>query len=83
MSVDNWPIGQTIVKVRLMTDEETAKEGWGAASVALDLSDGTVLYASRDTEGNGPGEIFGVAPDGALVTVSPVAVADPWAEALA
>ncbi len=78
MSVDDWPIGQTIVKVRLMTDEETAKEGWGAesatrmaATVALDLSDGTVLYASRDPEGNGPGELFGVDPDGALVAVRP------------
>ena len=56
-------IGSAIVSIRHMTAVELSREGWvtnaydpGAAIV---LSSGAVLYASQDSEGNGPGALFG------------------------
>jgi len=60
-------LGLKIVGIRKMTKKEIRYEGWeGQIDVptAIVLSDGTLLYASRDDEGNGPGQIFGKAPDG-------------------
>lgn len=56
-------VGRTIVEVRPMTDAELQEEGWedwNEVPAALVLDDGTVLYPSRDTEGNGPGALFGI-----------------------
>jgi hypothetical protein len=53
--------GRKIVGFRPMTKAELAYEGWddfrGAASVLV-LDDGTLIYASQDEEGNGPGALF-------------------------
>lgn len=62
-------VGRRIVEVRPMTRAEMEAEGWGFSAyhgppVALVLDDGTRLYPSRDDEGNGPGALFGVTPDG-------------------
>lgn len=56
--------GLTIKKVRRMTKDEAAHEGWEGSphyksSAILELDDGTLLYASQDDEGNGPGTLFG------------------------
>lgn len=57
-------VGQTIVDMRPMTDEEREVHGWGdgygscEADVVLVLSNGVVLYPSRDEEGNGGGSLF-------------------------
>lgn len=56
-------VGRKIVEVRPMTKEERVKEGWDRGTMTIVLDDGSVLYASRDEEGNGPGEIFGVNKD--------------------
>ena len=61
--------GSTIRRIRAMTDDEARTEGWPTSPyrlrpVVLELSDGTRLYASRDTEGNGPGTLFAVTPGG-------------------
>lgn len=53
--------GLTITMIRPMTPTELDAEGWfahGTAPLALVLSDGTLLYASQDPEGNGPGTVF-------------------------
>lgn len=58
-------VGQKIVWVRRMTDEEREREGWDddpQPTFALELDSGTVLYPSRDEEGNGGGALFGVEP---------------------
>jgi len=37
-------------------------EGWddfGSATSVIELEDGTLIYPSRDDEGNGPGTLFG------------------------
>ncbi len=57
--------GQKIVSVRWLTKMEAEREGWDTDNrpiIALVLEDGTILYPSRDEEGNGPGEIFGYNP---------------------
>jgi hypothetical protein len=49
-----------IAGVRKLTKAEMKLEGWDwGSATALVLDDGTLLYASQDGEGNGPGMIFG------------------------
>jgi len=58
-----YPIGLTIKAVRRMTDAERQAEGWDgywhATPMVIELSDGSLLYASSDEEGNAAGAIFG------------------------
>ncbi len=56
--------GARIKTVRRMTDAETRREYWDEPGLALVLDTGTILYASRDNEGNGPGALFGMTQDG-------------------
>lgn len=56
-------IGRTVTNVRCMTAEELEAENWDAHwanPTAIVFDDGTVVYASRDDEGNGPGVLFGI-----------------------
>ena len=57
-----------------MTNEEAERDGWGIGRhgppPVIVLDDGTLLYPSRDPEGNGPGALFGASPDGGLFMVS-------------
>ena len=59
-------VGRRIVAIRAMTLDELSAEDWpdDAKVPALVLDDGTVLYASRDHEGNGPGALFGTSGEG-------------------
>ncbi len=61
-------IGKRIVDVRPMTDQELADEYWEGFEhlepPVVVLDDGTILYPSRDAEGNGPGSLFGKESDG-------------------
>ena len=60
-------IGKVVVAVRLMTEDELDQEGMDGHSrvpVVIVFNDNTRVYASMDGEGNGPGELFGIAPDG-------------------
>jgi hypothetical protein len=57
-----------------MTSRELDDAGWEGCGlwtgtpVVMVLSDGSLMYASRDPEGNGPGMIFGKHPNrGAFV----------------
>ena len=59
-------VGRKIVGARKMTKDEAAADGWNGLRdwdypIVLILDDGTLLYASADEEGNGPGELFGTA----------------------
>ena len=57
--------GTKITKIRNMTKQELSNEGWNDYDitddniVALELDNGTVIYPSRDYEGNGAGVFFG------------------------
>lgn len=51
--------GRRIAGVRKLTKAELKLEGWDwGSATALVLDDGTLLYASRDEEGNGPGMLL-------------------------
>ena len=54
-------IGAKIKKVRLMNETELSNEGWELDEqiIAIELDNQTVIYPSRDYEGNGGGAIFG------------------------
>ena len=54
-------IGLTIVDIRRMTEDELEGQGWDRRehAVVLEFDDGTLIYASQDEEGNGPGALFG------------------------
>lgn len=57
---------KTIVDVRYLTDEEAESLGWNSRSLVIHLDDGTLIYPSRDDEGNGPGALFGQTPENGL-----------------
>jgi len=60
-------IGKKIVKIRPITDAERKSEGWDnshSATSVIELEGGTLLYPSRDDEGNGAGTLFGKDKDG-------------------
>lgn len=59
-------VGRRIVGFRSMNNAELAAEGWPPheSVPAIILDDGTVLYPSRDDEGNGPGAVFGMSSHG-------------------
>lgn len=64
-------IGHKVVKVRPLTEEEAEEEGWdhrGDCAVLV-FDDGSLIYASRDPEGNGPGALFGKTADGTAVMI--------------
>jgi hypothetical protein len=55
-------VGKRVTAIRLLTDKELEAEGWeeGSPVTAIEFDDGSLVYASMDEEGNGPGELFGV-----------------------
>lgn len=60
-------IGKRLTKVRTMTKEELDNQCWPNGyrnrPMAMEFEDGTVLFAARDAEINGPGVFFGTTPD--------------------
>jgi hypothetical protein len=67
-------VGQKIVGIRNMTSKEIESEGGYGGSepcIVLILENGTLLYASRDEEGNGPGTLFGKDKQGRSFYVFP------------
>ncbi len=55
--------GKTIVDVRYLTDEEMKGMSWYNKCIVLELNDGSLLFPSRDDEGNGAGALFGQSSD--------------------
>lgn len=51
--------GKKIIDVRQMSDAEMEEEGWDTRAIVLVLDDGTILYPSKDEEGNDAGALFG------------------------
>lgn len=52
-------VGKKIKRFRKLTKTETDAEGWDGPTSCIELEDGTIIYASQDDEGNGPGRLFG------------------------
>jgi len=57
-------MSSTIKSIRPMTKKEMNAESWRTGTTVIEMDDGTLIYASRDEEGNDSGCLFGVAPDG-------------------
>lgn len=51
-------VGRTIKAVDYMTADEADQCGWSARPIMITLDDGTVIYPSRDDEGNDGGALF-------------------------
>jgi len=58
---NQWPVGLKVRKVRHMTNAELGNEGWGddRTVMVIEFCDGSIIFASRDDEGNGSGTLFG------------------------
>ena len=50
-------LGRKIVAVDFLNSKETEELGWFNSCVLITLDDGTVIYPSRDDEGNDAGAI--------------------------
>jgi len=61
-------LGKKIVGVRYMTQKEANNVGWYSRCVVFQLDDGTILFPSRDDEGNDAGALFGQDQVGAELT---------------
>lgn len=65
-------VGRTITGVRPMRYSELEAEGWEVGPfddppAVIELDDGAIIYPSCDSEGNGPGALFGRTPEGRSV----------------
>lgn len=73
MPTPNTITGRRITAIRPMTSKELADECWRerhTKPIAIVLDDGTIIYAARDEEGNGPGALFGRLANGEHITVA-------------
>lgn len=50
--------GRKIKGVRYMNTEEMQSHGWYSRPFLIELDNGTILYSSRDDEGNDGGALF-------------------------
>lgn len=64
--LDHWSnraknsfVGRRIVDARYLTKGEMEALGWTKSALVLQLDDGTLLFPSRDDEGNNGGAMFG------------------------
>ena len=57
-------VGKKIIRVRWLHKPEYEAMGWFRSAIVLQLDDGTLLFPSRDDEGNGAGALFGQGPNG-------------------
>ena len=53
-------LGQHVAMVRYLSKEETEILGWRKRTLCLQFSDGSLLFASSDDEGNDAGTLKGV-----------------------
>lgn len=51
-------VGKTIKAVSYMTDKEMKQMGWDNKPLVIEFTDGTLIFASQDDEGNGAGALF-------------------------
>jgi hypothetical protein len=63
----DYPIGKRLTQIRPMTKEELNNQYWTDRSynrpMAMEFEDGTVIFAAKDEEINGPGVFFGTTPE--------------------
>lgn len=61
-------VGKKVTAVRYMTDEEVEDMGWNSKALVIQLDDSSIIFPSRDDEGNDAGALFGQTKDGEELT---------------
>jgi len=61
-------VGHTIESVRMLSESEVDGMGWTSGCLVIQFDDQSIIFASQDDEGNGPGALFGQTPDGNSLT---------------
>lgn len=61
-------LGKQIVSIRYLTEKEMGFMDWHQKPIVIQLNDGTILFPSRDDEGNDGGALFGQTKDGKELT---------------
>jgi len=56
-------VGKKVVAARYMTDEEAEGMGWDRKPLVIQFDDGSLIFPSRDDEGNDAGALFGQTKD--------------------
>ena len=51
-------LNKKIVAVRYLSKQEEEMLGWNSRCIVMELEDGTLVYPSRDDEGNDSGALF-------------------------
>lgn len=64
--------GKTVKRVRSLTDEEKAEYAWYSAAPVIEFEDGTIVFPSRDSEGNDAGALFGELANGSSLIIAAV-----------
>ena len=59
-------LNRKITAVRYLTKDEAEGLGWYQRSLLLQLDNGTIIFMSKDDEGNDGGALFGQSEDGEL-----------------
>ena len=54
--------GRTVASVRYLKKAEMDALGWSESVLVITFDDGTMVFPSRDDEGNGGGALFGQGP---------------------
>ena len=62
-------LGREIVQVRYLSEKEQQGVGWYDRCVVIQLDDGSLIYPSRDDEGNDDGALVGQTSDGDSITL--------------
>lgn len=61
-------LNKKIVAVRYLTKAEMDSLGWNSRALVIQLEDGTMVFPSRDDEGNDAGALFGQSAKGEELT---------------
>jgi hypothetical protein len=60
--------GKTVERVRYLSKEEAQSMGWYSRPLVIEFTDGSLVFASQDDEGNDGGALFGQGPGGEELT---------------
>lgn len=56
---ENRLLGQHVSMVRYLSKEEAESMGWDTRPLVIQFGDGSIVFPSKDDEGNGAGTMFG------------------------
>lgn len=60
--------GKVVQSVRYLTEKEVESLGWYSKVLVIQFTDGTIVFPSKDDEGNDGGALFGQSSKGEELT---------------